>query len=117
LTERQSLPTVPSDSPESTVADIHLSADEKRLYVSNRGHDSIAIYDLGSDGSLKLAAIKPSGGKIPRNFALAPGGKFLLAANQNDNKVCVLPILEGSNALGKPVSQANVTGASCIQFL
>jgi 6-phosphogluconolactonase len=117
LTERQSLPTVPSDSPESTVADIHISATGKRLYVSNRGQDSIAVYDLDSDGSLKLVSIKSSGGKCPRNFALAPGGTFLLAANQNNNEVCVLPILEGTEALGAPVARATVTGASCIQFV
>jgi 6-phosphogluconolactonase len=117
LTERQSLPTVPSDSPESTVADIHISATGKRLYVSNRGHDSIAVYDLVSDGSLKLVSIKSSGGKCPRNFALAPVGKFLLAANQNSNEVCVLSILEGMEALGEPVARTTVTGASCIQFV
>jgi 6-phosphogluconolactonase len=117
LTERQSLPTVPSDSPESTVADIHISATGKRLYVSNRGHDSIAVYDMDSDGSLKLVSIKSSGGKCPRNFALAPAGRFLLAANQNSNEVCVLPIHEGMEALGEPVARATVTGASCIRFV
>jgi 6-phosphogluconolactonase len=117
LTERQCLSTLPSDSPESTVADIHISATGKQLYVSNRGHDSIAVYDMDSDGNLKLVSIQSSGGKCPRNFALSPGGKFLLAANQNNNEVCVLPILEGTEALGAPVARATVTGASCIQFL
>lgn len=117
LTEKQSLPTIPSDSPESTVADIHVSATGKRLYVSNRGHDSIAVYDLNGDGSLEMVSIQSSGGNCPRNFALAPGGKFLLAANQNSNEVCVLPILEGTQALGAPVDRAVVTGASCIQFV
>ncbi len=117
LTERQSLPTLPSDSPESTVADIHISATSNRLYISNRGHDSIAVYDIDSDGSLKLISIKSSGGKIPRNFALAPGGRFLLAANQNSNEVCVLPILADAEVLGAPVDRTAVIGASCIQFV
>ncbi len=117
LTERQSLPTIPSEAPESTIADIHISANGKRLYVSNRGHDSITVYDIGTDGGLKMVSIQSSGGNCPRNFALAPGGKFLLAANQNSNEVCALPILEGTQALGAPVDRAIVTGASCIQFV
>lgn len=117
LTARQSLPTLPANSPESTVADIHLSADNKRLYVSNRGHDSIAVYDVLADGSLKLVAIRPSGGEIPRNFAIAPGGKFLLVANQKSNKVCALPIVEDAEALQSSAAEVNVTGASTIQFI
>ena len=58
MTERQSISTLPSDSPESTVADIHISATGKRVYVSNRGHDSIAVYDMDSDGNLKLVSIQ-----------------------------------------------------------
>jgi 6-phosphogluconolactonase len=117
LTEKQTISTLPADVPENTVADIHISTLGKRLYVSNRGHDSIATYDLDDNGSMELVSIKSSGGKTPRNFALAPGGKFLLAANQNSNEVCVLPILEGIETLGNPVVRAVVTGASCIQFV
>jgi len=64
-----------------------------------------------------LVSIKSSGGICPRNFALSPSGRFLLAANQNSNEVCVLPVLEGMEALGEPVARAAVTGASCIQFV
>jgi 6-phosphogluconolactonase len=118
MTERQCISTLPSDSPESTVADIHISATGKRLYVSNRGHDSIAVYDMDTDGNLKLVSFEPSGGNCPRNFALAPGGRFLLVANQNSNEVCVLPVHDGmEEALGAPVNRVAVTGASCIQFL
>jgi len=117
LLERQSLTSIPAASPENIIADIHISASGQRLYVSNRGHDSIAIYHIDSDGILKLISIKPSGGKIPRNFALAPNGKFLLAANQNSNEICVLPILANTEALGVPIYRAAVTGASCVQFI
>jgi 6-phosphogluconolactonase len=117
LTERQSLPTIPSDSPENLVADIHISASGQRVYVSNRGHNSLAVYDVREDGSLSLRSIPTCGGNWPRNFALAPGGQFVLVANQNSNEICVLPILEGMEALGAPVARVNVAGASCIQFV
>ena len=117
LLERQGLPTIPSDSPENTVADIHISTSGARVYVSNRGHDSIAVYDVGADGGLNLVSIPSCGGNWPRNFALSPGGQFVLVANQYSNEICVLPVQEGKEALGAPVARVTVTGASCIQFV
>ena len=116
LRERQTLPTLPPGAPENIVADIHVSANGQRLYVSNRGHNSIAVFDIGAEGRMTPVAIPPCGGDWPRNFALAPGGRFMLVANQYSHEVCVLPLLAGSEALGAPVARAAVTGASCVQF-
>src|SRR5258706_3776869 len=115
--ERQNISSIPADSPENIIADIHISSDGKHLYVSNRGHNSIAVYDINDNGSLTLISIPACGGNWPRNFALAPNGQFVLAANQYSNEVCVLPILAGQEALGAPVARTILTGASCIQFI
>ena len=125
LEEKQNISTLPSDAqvnalpngPETIVADIHISDSGKRLYVSNRGHNSIAVYDIQDDGSLSLVSIPSCGGDWPRNFALAPGGGFMLVANQYSNEVCVLPVLEGKEALGAPTARVSLQGASCIQFV
>jgi len=116
LIERQFISTIPSDSPENIVADIHISSNGKRLYVSNRGHNSIAAFDIGERGSLSLIFISSCGGNWPRNFAISLHEDFILVANQYSNEICVLPILEGREALGAPVSRVTMTGASCIQF-
>ena len=117
LTEKQTLATIPFDSPENIVADIHISPYGERLYVSNRGHNSIAVFDINDNGSLTLVSIPACGGNWPRNFALSPNGQFALVANQYSNEICVLPILEGKEALGSPVSRVTLTGASCVQFV
>jgi 6-phosphogluconolactonase len=117
LPERQHLPTIPLDSPENIVADIHISKSGSRVYVSNRGHNSIAVFDVSADGSLTLVSIPSCGGNWPRNFALSPGERFVLVANQYSNEICVLPVQEGREALGAPVSRVTMTGASCIQFV
>ena len=117
LIEKQTLPTIPPDSPENIVADIHLSGNGERLYVSNRGHNSIAVFDLNDNGSLSLVSIPSCGGNWPRNFALSSNGQFVLVANQYSNEICVLPILEGKESLGTPVSRIAMIGASCIQFV
>lgn len=117
LFEEQYLSTVPSDSPENIVADIHISSDGKRLYVSNRGQNSIAAFDIGDDGSLSLVSIPSCGGNWPRNFAISPNGRFMLVANQYSNEICVLPIRDGKEALGTPVSRIAMKGVSCICFV
>ncbi len=117
LHEWQVIDTLPPDAPESYVADIHVSPDGKRVYVSNRGHESIAIFEVGSDGRLALIAIRPCGGRFPRNFALAPGNHFLLVANQHSGDVAVLPIQENAEVVGAPISHTIVRGASCVHFV
>ena len=117
LAERDTLSTLPAGAPENIVADIHLDHAGTRLYVSNRGHNSLAVYDVAGDGSMSLVSIDSCGGNWPRNFALAPGGNFILVANQYSNEVCVLPVLSGRESLGRAVARVAVTGASCIQFV
>jgi 6-phosphogluconolactonase len=117
MQERQSLSTLPPGAPASKVADIHITPSGTHAYVSNRGHDSIAVFDIAADGTLALAAIQPSGGRGPRHFALAPSGRFMLTANEASGDVVVLPILETSAGLGDAVARATVAGASCVQFV
>jgi len=124
LKERQTVSSLPPIAPgaisdngtlENTLADIQISASGKRVYASNRGHNSLAVFDVGDDGRLTLLSTPSCGGNWPRNIALAPGDKFLLAANQYSNELCVLSILTGPGELSAPVARTDVAGASCIQ--
>lgn len=117
LTERQTLDTLPPGAPENTAADIHISSAADRVYVSNRGHNSIAVFAVLSDGQLERVGIESCGGDFPRNFALAPGGQYMLVANQNSGDVSVLPLGNGTKEIGAPVTHVSVPGASCVQFL
>jgi 6-phosphogluconolactonase len=116
LREQQVEDTLPPDAPENWVADIHLTPAGERLYVSNRGHDSLAVFDVGADGRLTRVGVPSCGGQWPRNFALAPGGRFVVAANHHSDELTVLPVVSGPEALGAPVGRAAVPGASCVQF-
>jgi len=89
--------TLPGDfTGKSTCAAIKLSPDEKRLYVSNRGHDSIACYDIDTEtGKLTPLAIRSAGGKTPRDFAISPDGKFLYTANQDTDNIIVFAMENG----------------------
>ncbi len=84
-----SISTVPEGFKEYTKgADIHISKDGKFLYASNRGHNSIVIYEVNSKkGTLELLGFEHVKGANPRNFALSPNDKFLLVANQDTNTI------------------------------
>lgn len=112
LTEQQILPTLPPDSPPTTTADIHLTPAGNRLYVSNRGYDSLAIYEVAADGTLTLVAIQPSGGRNPRNFALSPDDRFVLVANEFSNEVVVFRADE--KGLGEVVARVAVPAPTCV---
>lgn len=92
LTEVETHSTLPAGrkSKSDSVADLHLSPDGRFLYVSNRGHNSIAVFAVNEKtGSLTAKEFIPTGGKTPRNFAIDPTGRFLLAANQDSNTITI----------------------------
>jgi len=77
-------PTLPADFTQtSTAADIHLTADGKFLYTSNRGHDSIACFACdAATGALSPIDIVATEAK-PRSFGLHGPTKTLHVAGEN----------------------------------
>jgi 6-phosphogluconolactonase len=77
----------------NSTAEIMVHPDGRFLYVSNRGHDSIAVFAIDAqDGSLRWIDATSSGGRMPRSFAIDPGGRFLVAAHLDSGKVSVFRI-------------------------
>ncbi|MCZ4225471.1 lactonase family protein [Pedobacter rhodius] len=71
-------------------ADIHVSADGKFLYETNRGDaNTISVFSILSTGILKFVETVSTLGKGPRNFSIDPSGKFLLVAHQYTNDVVI----------------------------
>lgn len=70
---------------------LHLSPDGRFLYATNRGDaNDIVIYAVNAaDGKLKLVGRQSSLGKTPREFAIDPGGKWLIVGNQDSDSVFV----------------------------
>lgn len=115
----QNLSTLPKEySGKNFCADIHLSPDEKFLYASNRGHNSIAVFrrDVVS-GRLDMAGTFSVEGDWPRNFTIDPSGKFILVANQRSNDITVFKIdPESGKAIFTGIKVKNQSPV-CLQFL
>ncbi len=100
-----------------SAAELALSQDGSRLYVSTRGDNSIVLFrvDPGT-GALTFWQRVPSGGEGPWSFGFAPDGHWLLVANSLSNDVTVLPVDRASGMLGAPVSRLGVTQPSSVAF-
>jgi 6-phosphogluconolactonase len=91
LTHMQTLSTLPADyKGNNSTAEIQIDHRGIWLYVTNRGHDSLAHYaiDFGK-GVLKLVGHIPSGGRTPRNIIMDPTNQYIVAANQNGDNIVV----------------------------
>ena len=108
----QEISTLPNEfNGRSGGAAVHLSPCGKFLAASNRGHDSIALYNIADNGTLSLSSFIMTG-KCPRDFRFSPCGKWLLSANQNDNSVTVYSM---DNSF-KQTGVLNIHKPVCIQF-
>jgi 6-phosphogluconolactonase len=108
LTELHTAPTLPPDfQGTNTAAEIGVHSNGRFLYVSNRGHDSIAVFAIDpQSGKLERVQHVSSRGKTPRYFAFDPSNRWLIVNNQEGDNVVVFRVDPESGKLtphGDPV--------------
>jgi 6-phosphogluconolactonase len=120
LTERQTLSTLPAgagEDPGFSTAEVQVHPTGKFVYGSNRGHDSIVVYEVGANGDLKWVENVNTRGKTPRNFGVEPKGEFLIAANQNSNSLAVFRIDARTGKLSPVGEPLPAPSPVCVKFL
>ena len=118
LTEVHTLSTLPNEVKGNSTAETVVHPSGKFVYVSNRGHDSIAIFTFDeASGKLTAAGHCLTGGKTPRNFNIDPTGQFLLAANQGTNDVFSFRIDPKTGQLTATGSKIEVGSPVCVRFI
>ncbi|MEZ6123101.1 MAG: lactonase family protein [Planctomycetaceae bacterium] len=119
LTAIQTVSTLPEgDQARRSTAECLVDPSGRYLYVSNRGHDSIAAYSIDQNsGRLTLVEIRKTGGEEPRNFVISANGRWLIAENQNSNTVCVFAVNRDTGALVPTEHRIQVGRPVCIRFM
>ncbi|HEX6210555.1 MAG TPA: beta-propeller fold lactonase family protein [Methylomirabilota bacterium] len=94
-------PNVPPRNLDNDIwaADIHLTPDEKLLYITERTSSTLAGFRVdGATGKLTYLGSTPTE-KQPRGFAIDPKGKFLVACGEKSETISVYAIDAASGAL------------------
>jgi 6-phosphogluconolactonase len=119
LTAIQTISPLPPDAAnanKNSTAEIFCHPNGKFVYVSNRGHDSIAVFAIATDGKVTLVENAPAGVKTPRGFAISPDGGWLVAAGQDSNSLASHKIDPTTGKL-TPAGKADGVGApACVVF-
>jgi 6-phosphogluconolactonase len=119
LTKIEEYSALPKDfEGTSYCADIHIHPNGKFLYGSNRGDNSIVIFEIDVEsGKLNLVGHELTQGDWPRNFVIDPSGKFLLWANQKSNDVKIFKINLSTGELIFTNQTISVPSPACVKFL
>lgn len=97
---------------------IHLTSDGKYVYVANRGHDSIAVFEVNQENfHLTLIEHISTEGNWPRDFVLDPSENFLIVANQNSSNLALYSREQTTGKLSLLQKDVAVPDPVCVKFL
>jgi len=117
------LSTLPQDvakdlRAKNSTAEVLVHPDNGHVLVSNRGHDSIAVFKVNADSTTPIGHITSAGDReirTPRNFNIDPTGKWILIASLDGGTVQVAQWADGNGKLTG--SKAMVKKPMCVKFL
>ena len=114
----QIISTLPGDfAGQNSGAEIKVAPSGRFVYVTNRGHDSVAIYAVDQEtGQLSLVGHEATQGRGPRTFTIDPSGALLLVANQDTDTVVTFWIDQDSGMLQPTGHVAAVPTPVCLQL-
>jgi 6-phosphogluconolactonase len=89
----QTLSTLPDNfTGKNTTAEVKVHPSGKYVWVSNRGHDSLAGFAIDAK-SAKLSALgQTPTEKTPRSFDIEPDGRYVLGAGEGSGKLAVYQV-------------------------
>ncbi|MEH7112177.1 lactonase family protein [Neobacillus niacini] len=118
FTEEQYISTLPADFSENNQGSaIHISADGRFVYAGNRGHNSIAVFRVEETGELSFLEYTSTEGDWPRDFAIDPSGKYIVASNQESSNLVLFARDEVTGKLTLLQSDITVPHPVCVKFL
>jgi 6-phosphogluconolactonase len=115
----QSISTLPDDfNGNNQGSAIHISADGRFVYAGNRGHNSIAVFQVNIEtGKLHFVEHVSTDGDWPRDFEIDPTGKFIVASNQESSNLVLYARNMETGKLTLLQSDIDVPYPVCIKFL
>ena len=101
-----------------TCAEVEVHPSGEFVYVSNRGHNSIAVMRIDqSTGAPSLIDVFPLDGKNPRSFNIDPTGGYLFAMLQSSHAIVPLRIDRQTGKLSKSGENIPLSAPVCAKFV
>lgn len=120
----QDLSVLPDDSQLEgmSCSEIRVHPNGKFVYTANRdtrnqGNDTLTVFEVKGDGSLKRLTSVPAAVSIPRNINLSPSGKWLITGGQNSNDLAIFSVDPETGALKKTGGNIPFPSPMCYVFL
>ncbi|WP_254513596.1 lactonase family protein [Anatilimnocola floriformis] len=89
----QTISTLPADfTGKNSTADVHVHPSGEFIWVSNRGHDSLAGFRFDAAAVNLTPLGQTPTEKTPRSFALSPSGNWLLSAGEGNGKLALYAV-------------------------
>lgn len=105
-----------ADAKSNTGAEIAVASSGRFVYTSNRGHDTIATFQVGADGALAPMAWTHTNGRGPRFFALDPADTTLYAANELTDTIVAFAVDRSDGRLTASGHVVATGSPVCIAF-
>jgi 6-phosphogluconolactonase len=113
----QTLSTLPMPVKGNSTAECILHPSGNFVYVSNRGHNSVAVFAVGADRKLTAVGHITGDIKTPRNFNVDPSGRWMLIGSEAGDKVGVWE-LDPKTGLGKETgTTVKLSRPVCVKFV
>lgn len=112
LEQVQIVSTLPEEA-RSAGAAIRITNDGKYIYVSNRFHDTVSVFEVKDDYTVAMIQNISAYGEHPRDFIISPDEKYLVVANRDTNNLVLyrrdeisgkLELISKDNTVPEPVS-------------
>ncbi|MFO1044253.1 MAG: lactonase family protein [Planctomycetaceae bacterium] len=93
LTVMQTVSTLPADfKAGNSTAEVKVHPNGKFVWVSNRGHDSLAGFAIDATTGHVSAIDRAPTEKTPRSFEIDPTGRFMFGAGEGSGKLAVFKV-------------------------
>jgi len=100
LSPQQIIPSVPPGFTGTNFAsEIRVSPNGEFVYGANRLSDTISVFKIDGDGSLKQTGYVSTLGDYPRIFTIDPSGRFVAVGNQFADNVSTFRVNPGNGSL------------------
>ncbi|MBT9550714.1 MAG: lactonase family protein [Hydrogenophaga sp.] len=101
----------------SRASEVEVDRSGRTLYASNRGEDSIAVFDIDPDtGRIRLRQSVLSEGRTPRFFSIDPTGRWLYVLNEDSDAIVRFDAVAASGLLSTTGKSWKTGSPVCMVF-